>query len=122
MEALPIMSPREAAVAFAKLMQESENDPIQHLNFASPSTLGSSAMLREPACSPMEYDRLPLLPHELKSQACVSTPLVHVSRPLTAAQLVTAFACDVPFVEAILCMQDITRTALGRPARCALGE
>ena len=52
---------RQAAIAFAKLMKDTENDPIAHLDFSSPS-MGPSGMLREPTCSPMEGARLHLMP------------------------------------------------------------
>ena len=100
-------NPREAAIAFAKLMKDTENDPISHLDFSSPS-VGPSGMLREPTCSPMEGARLPLT-HASKAEnsdvqqfaeraACEQQ---HVSRPLTAAQLSLARMCGVAFVEAV---------------------
>ena len=117
-------SPRDAAVAFAKLMKQSENDSIVHLDFSSPS-VGPSAVLREPTCSPMEGARLPLMLPGLKTLVCGHSQSVqHVSRPLTAAQLSLARMChvDVPFVEVVPCMQGIECTAHLRPAPCAIGE
>ena len=94
-------NPREAAIAFAKLMKDTENDPISHLDFSSPS-VGPSGMLREPTCSPMEGARLPLMPPGLKTLMCSNSQSVqHVSRPLTAAQLSLARMCGVAFVEAV---------------------
>ena len=44
-------TPRKAAIAFPKLMKDTENDPIAHIDFWSPS-VGPSVMLREPIPAP----------------------------------------------------------------------
>ena len=62
---------------------------------------------------------MPLLPPELKTRICVSTPLVHVSKPLTAAQVSLACICQVPCVEAVPCLQGVVRTTLAAGAMCS---
>ena len=101
-------TPREAAVALAVLKQRAEDqvdDPIRHLDFASP-VLAAPAAAALPSSS-MPVGRLPLRPQlelRLRVSEAPRMPQVHVGMPMTAAQLSLAHMCNVPFVRAVPCM------------------
>ena len=101
-------TPREAALALAAIKQQAEDgvdDPIRHIDFASPA-LAAAAAAALPMSS-MPVGRLPLR-HQLELRLRVSeaphVPQVHVGMPMTAAQLSLAHMCSVPFVRAVPCM------------------
>ena len=99
-------TPREAALALAKLKQrprEQLDDALKHLDFSSPAlALAAPRAPQEIACWP-ERGRLPLRP-ELEPRAC-EPPCVHVGMPMTAAQFALAHVLGIPFEPAMLCMQ-----------------
>ena len=99
-------TPREAAVALAKLKQRPEalSDPIRQIDFASPVPPAGSAALRPDGCLP--GGRLPLRP---ELDACVfELPCVRVGMPMTMAQLSLARMCGMPFVQAIPCVHGVS--------------
>ena len=101
-------TPREAAVALAAIKQQGEDqfdDPISHIDFASPA-LTAPAAAALPSSS-MPVGRLPLRPQlelRLRVSEAPRMPQVHVGMPMTAAQLSLAHMCNVPFVRAVPCM------------------
>ena len=101
-------TPREAALALAAIKQQAEDgvdDPIRHIDFASPA-LAAAAAAALPMSS-MPVGRLPLRPQlelRLRVSEALHVPQVHVGMPMTAAQLSLAHMCSVPFVRAVPCM------------------
>ena len=98
-------TPREAALALAALKQPAEDgldDPIRHLDFASPALAApAAAALRG---SSMPVGQLPLRPQlelRLRVSEDSGVPQVRVGVPMTAAQLALAHMCSVPFVRAV---------------------
>ena len=81
-------TPREAAVALAKLTQRPEElaDPIRHIDFASAALPVGSAALRSDGWLP--GGRLPLRP-ELEPRVS-ELPCVRVGMPMTVQQLSVA--------------------------------
>ena len=103
-------TPREAAVALAKLRQRPEElaDPIRHINFASPALPAGSAALHPDGWLP--GGRLPLLP-ELEPRVS-KLPCVCVGMPMTMAQLSLAHMLAMPCVHAMPCTPNVSGSML----------
>ena len=95
----------EAAVALAELIQQpqEQDDPIKHLDFASPIS-GAP-----PARCVWAAGRRAIVPQcpAAKANAC-ELPCVHVGMPMTTAQLSLAHICGMPFVRAVPSVPDVS--------------
>ena len=95
----------EAAVALAELIQQpqEQDDPIKHLDFASPIS-GAP-----PARCVWAAGRRAIVPQcpAAKASAC-ELPCVHVGMPMTTAQLSLAHICGMPFVRAVPSVPDVS--------------
>ena len=91
-------SAREAAVALAELIEQpqEQDDPIRHLDFASPI---SGAL---PARCVWAAGRRAVVPLRPAAEPSARELLcVHVGMPMTAAQVSLARMCGMPFVPAV---------------------
>ena len=96
---------REAAVALAELIQQpqEQDDPIRHLDFASP---GCGAPPARCVWAAGRRAIVPLRP-AAEPSAC-ELPCVHVGMPMTSAQLSLAHMCGMPFVPAVPSVPDVS--------------